>query len=438
MDSIKEDKSVPRSRFLLLAVSLISLTDPCAIIIALNLISPSTQSAIPPPPPPSIPKKLSFRGNIWVELADLSNSNAVCLTNTNIDDPFKSHLVALPDSFKTNKFYNDPSFLLPANLEPQEIKILGSLKAGLCISYQKTSDIINNVLTPDAAFYHNASSWCIDPTSKPPMRSHRAKSPQSLPQGWFLVCGDRAWAGVPSLPVGGPCTIARLLLLDPATPTMPKRVNDDPDPENLKSTLVQLLEINSTADFTLLSQFGNLTLKGKSHWALAKCLDPVSIFLKNMSSDSRVSPSYRAAVEYFMLARSIGCNEKPGLCCFNFDDLQKKTQFAFYSVSELKNLFSAARVPNNFYSKDIFDSVQIPYLPNWLKQIVLVCLSSAFTYSLSFAKNLLIRRVFPASIQNKKGGDVGDGPVYETMDRWRSERDKKTDFNVWKAQKEDP
>ncbi|KAJ7409724.1 hypothetical protein WISP_112842 [Willisornis vidua] len=344
MDSIQKNKSVSRSHFLLLAVSLVSLTDPCAIIIALNLVSPTTQS-VAPPPPPNAPKKLSFRGNIWVELADLSNSNAVCLTNTNIDDPFKSHLTALPDSSKTNKLFNDYYYRFSVDAEPQEIKILGSLKAGLCFSFQKTSNVINNVVTPDAAFYHNASSWCVKPEFRLPLQSHKFKSPQGLSHGSFLVCGDRAWAGIPSLPMAGPCTIAQLVLLDPATPTMPKRVNDDPDPENLKSTLVQLLEINSTADFTLLSRFENLTLKGKPDWALAKRLDPVSIFLKNMSFESRVSPSYRAAVDYFMLARSIGCNEKPSLCCFNFYDLQKKTQFAFYSVSELKKSFLCSSSP---------------------------------------------------------------------------------------------
>ena len=31
-----------------------------------------------------------------------------------------------------------------------------------------------------------------------------------VPQGVFLICGDRAWPGIPLNPVGGPCYLGRL------------------------------------------------------------------------------------------------------------------------------------------------------------------------------------------------------------------------------------
>lgn len=39
--------------------------------------------------------------------------------------------------------------------------------------------------------------------------------PRRLPAGLFLICGNRAWNGIPASPVGGPCTIGRLSLALP-------------------------------------------------------------------------------------------------------------------------------------------------------------------------------------------------------------------------------
>ncbi|XP_014809273.1 PREDICTED: uncharacterized protein LOC106894835 [Calidris pugnax] len=36
-----------------------------------------------------------------------------------------------------------------------------------------------------------------------------------LPQGYFLICGDRAWPGIPHRPVRGPCYIVKLTLFAP-------------------------------------------------------------------------------------------------------------------------------------------------------------------------------------------------------------------------------
>ncbi|KAJ7421637.1 hypothetical protein WISP_41667 [Willisornis vidua] len=123
MGAIQKDQGVPGPCVILVAVSLISLTDPCSIIIVLSLISPTKHHPIPPPP--NTPPRMSFQGNLWVELANAMNSGKVCLTNNNIDDPLKSHITALPDSSNVWRFYNDYYFTSSAESEPTEIKILG-------------------------------------------------------------------------------------------------------------------------------------------------------------------------------------------------------------------------------------------------------------------------------------------------------------------------
>lgn len=40
-------------------------------------------------------------------------------------------------------------------------------------------------------------------------------NPRALPEGVFLICGDRAWQGVPGRAIGGPCYLGRLTILAP-------------------------------------------------------------------------------------------------------------------------------------------------------------------------------------------------------------------------------
>lgn len=39
--------------------------------------------------------------------------------------------------------------------------------------------------------------------------------PKQLPKRLFLICGDHAWAGIPSRLLGGPCTLGQLTLFMP-------------------------------------------------------------------------------------------------------------------------------------------------------------------------------------------------------------------------------
>ena len=39
---------------------------------------------------------------------------------------------------------------------------------------------------------------------------------KALPPGIFLICGDRAWQGIPANPLGGPCYLGKLTMLAPS------------------------------------------------------------------------------------------------------------------------------------------------------------------------------------------------------------------------------
>ena len=102
-----------------------------------------------------------------------------------------------------------------APLEPQELDILGRVNALACLKFNYTGKNITAVnITANLSVYQNESEWCNYTT---PNISRSSNAPLALPTGVCLICGDRAWQGIPSHIVGGPCTLGRLTLLTPNT-----------------------------------------------------------------------------------------------------------------------------------------------------------------------------------------------------------------------------
>ncbi|KAJ7424241.1 hypothetical protein WISP_29716 [Willisornis vidua] len=103
----------------------------------------------------------------------------------------------------------------------EELEILGTLRSPMCLYFkpkQLDKTIVYFNVTCQGA-YSNFRFWCKEevPFSIPPM-----PTPATLPKGLFLLFGKRAWKAIPSMAVGGPCTIGRLTLYNPA-----KFINDD-------------------------------------------------------------------------------------------------------------------------------------------------------------------------------------------------------------------
>lgn len=60
--------------------------------------------------------------------------------------------------------------------------------------------------------HRNVTSWCNFTTVLHTAPNH---IPLQLPQGIFLICGDRVWLAIPSNVEGCPCSFGRLTLLTP-------------------------------------------------------------------------------------------------------------------------------------------------------------------------------------------------------------------------------
>lgn len=70
-------------------------------------------------------------------------------------------------------------------------------------------------VSPNKKIY-NSADWCNQTIEKPFDTSASFHS-RKLPQGVFFLCGNWAWAGIPSCLWGGPCTLGRLTTFTPNT-----------------------------------------------------------------------------------------------------------------------------------------------------------------------------------------------------------------------------
>lgn len=196
------------------------------------------------------------KASVWKTLAKTLGQDHICLSSAAAGDPMSSCLVGIP--FKEEEFppallqmkhqYNrkpshvshfievnqvqgntfpvsNPlafckewaSHLPEMSLEPQELHLLGSSQAPFCIHF--------NFVPPEGqekSFVpiiqikksYIAGAWC-EKTAHVSMASTGVPKSLSLPKGIFLICGDRAFPGIPSRLIGGTYTIGKLELFTP-------------------------------------------------------------------------------------------------------------------------------------------------------------------------------------------------------------------------------
>lgn len=121
--------------------------------------------------------------NVWVTIANHTGQEVMCLAMSSPSNPFSTCLVgipleslpcppsALPCNSTDPQLYADgwDSFMPyfpPADLEPQELELLGSIQADWCIFFNwssiATASPVNHsvVVNSSLSAYRNASAWC--------------------------------------------------------------------------------------------------------------------------------------------------------------------------------------------------------------------------------------------------------------------------------------
>ncbi|XP_055576999.1 uncharacterized protein LOC129736823 [Falco cherrug] len=169
-----------------------------------------------------------------------------------------------------------------------------------------------------------------------------------LPEGYFLICGDRAWPAIPFRPVGGPCYIGKLTMFAPAMRDLVRQANESRAKRSLhdlKPDCNDNVNLGTVAGTVALSFF----LPGgaaAANWAKIKTLacwavkqfnsttDILSGLATDVDSLRHAILQNRAAIDFLLLANGHGCQDFEGMCCLNLSD---HSQSIHRQLEELRN-----------------------------------------------------------------------------------------------------
>ncbi|XP_056179594.1 uncharacterized protein LOC130142143 [Falco biarmicus] len=156
-----------------------------------------------------------------------------------------------------------------------------------------------------------------------------------LPPGVFLICGDRAWPGIPLYPVGGPCYLGHLTFFAPrmkdllkmtqqshrsrrALRTFDETCNDRVDLQSLTANVLASIFIPGAMTALYAKNMRRLACWGEKQFNLtSKILSSLLLDVDNVRHDTLQN---RAAIDFLLLAHGHGCEDFEGMCCMNLSD----------------------------------------------------------------------------------------------------------------------
>ncbi|OPJ66367.1 envelope glycoprotein gp95-like [Patagioenas fasciata monilis] len=176
--------------------------------------------------------------NMWITLANMTDQDSICLAMSSLENPFHTRLVGilLDDYSSITQLFQNSGWckgiatncnnanmalwiicLPEADIEPQELELLASMPMDACIqlvcekcqnNIQEHKWIKLQNVNATLGDYRNETQWCNASQKNPRgVIDNVGQQPQNLLYGVFLICGDRAWPGIPSNAVEGPCIL---------------------------------------------------------------------------------------------------------------------------------------------------------------------------------------------------------------------------------------
>ncbi|XP_032926106.1 uncharacterized protein LOC117001738 [Catharus ustulatus] len=349
--------------------------------------------------------------NIWVTLANRTGQEAICLSLSSAGNPFSTCLVGLPldnlpcptgtvplcQANESRSYADQWDLVVPhfsrAAQEPEELEILGTVRADFCVRFNwtsvhrryRTGQSLSVNANPILKVYQNASMWC-NYTS--PNISKSSNMPIRLPQGIFLICGDRAWPGVPSKLEGGPCTLGRLTLLSPNTSMIIQQYKKHKRTKRMIHGFQHAFQpdCDDQAQFwsrgerilgSLVPGVGTaqaLTTLNKIGCWLAKQTNATSIAISGLLTDvnsiRHATLQNRAAIDFLLLAHGHGCQDFEGMCCMNLSDHSVSIHA---QLTKLATLTSHLQEDTGFGLNDWLRSLGLgPWLTSFLQHLIII------------------------------------------------------------------
>lgn len=294
--------------------------------------------------------ELNPRTNVWVTLARSLNTTSFCASLASPQSPFSTCLVGVPvndsnldewmgkylvkkemcgknktvvDCLSRYDSWADRQLIGP---EPQELEILGSLTAQACFFINVSQDsrgweanrVSTKITVPTPISpkegWTNSSIWCLNVIRTLTQPASGTEYPRRLPPGIFLICRNRAWSGIPSHPIGGPCTFGKLSMLMP-------RWHPNKTHSRVRRELSQQLDENCKDDVKLWSKAETIAasfftpgvaaagahkmLQGLACWVVKQVNQTssiLSLLADDLSTVKHAILQNRAAIDFLLLA----------------------------------------------------------------------------------------------------------------------------------------
>lgn len=317
--------------------------------------------------------KIEERKNMWVTWAEKVNQTSLCLALAKASDPFRTCLVGVPANvtFRLNRAKNVS--------EIQEFNLLGSAPAQECFKFAPHTNQDHPVNVSSNRPY-NETAYCQKITEKTVVTSFAAY----LPEGYFFICGDRAWQGIPRSPIGGPCYIGHLTMFAPDIMTV---LNANHTHTRHKRTTTQLnsechdtLTLWDPPEVILASIFAPgvasaqaLTQLRKLACWTGKQINITTNILSDLAMDlegvRHAVLQNRAAIDFLLLAQGHGCDEFEGMCCMNLSDHSNSIH---KQLAQLKDNMRKLQETSDPFTNWLASFGLSPWLITLIEKIVLV------------------------------------------------------------------
>ncbi|RMB94828.1 hypothetical protein DUI87_28631 [Hirundo rustica rustica] len=353
---------------------------------------------------------------------------STCFDNVAFDKywPYDDHHIS-PIPSQNHQTYIDSSKADKSDL--QELEILGSLTMSICYFFhflRENGPHLN--VTPYHPVYSNMTFWCNQAKLliyDEPHSDRFNKLPIQFAKGIWLICGDRAWQGIPSKIDCGPCAMGQLTIIAPSVKKVVKKKS-----RRIRSSWGHQYESNCDSDFhpwnsgesivasiflpQLSSSIALKQLNKLGCW-LSKEVNATSTMISDLLTDEEAirhaTLQNRAAIDCLLLAHGHGCEDFEGLCCMNLSDHSVSIH---KQLQELRDLASQITIDDPSWLDNLFDGLS--FVP-WLKELckigliiltVVVVVLVAVPCILQCVKKVMSKIVSSVLVVNKDGGDVGE------------------------------
>ncbi|XP_065589070.1 MLV-related proviral Env polyprotein-like [Cyrtonyx montezumae] len=198
------------------------------------------------------------------------------------------------------------------------------------------------------------------------------QSAKALPPGVFLICGDRAWHGIPRKAVGGPCYLGKLTILSPqmrhwvniTKRTLQRRrrsihtlTEDCGDEVRLWGPTTRIF---ASIIFPIGTAQALKEIERLACWSVKQANLTTSLLsdlLTDVASVRHAVLQNRAAIDFLLLAHGHGCEDIAGMCCFNLSDHSESIHKKLQLMKEHVNKIGVEEDPIGDWLRGLFGDI---------------------------------------------------------------------------------